>query len=102
MIRLDCQDACRGSEVRFGLYQRCGAVIGGYPDVFEDVSAQQETYVVREGIKCLPSLNQSGCYRQCVKAVVKVDRRASDGSAAQSRPKEQDVSLFINGDFLGE
>ena len=77
-------------------------MIGGHANVFEDISAQQETYVVREGIKCLSRLNQSGCDRQRVEAVVKVDRRASDGRASKSRPKEPDVSLLINRDLLGK
>ena len=59
MIRLDRQNARRGPEIGLGLYQRCGAVVGGYPDVFEDVSTQQEAYVIRERIEGLTSLDQS-------------------------------------------
>ena len=59
MIRFDRQNARRSREVGLGLDQRRGATIGGHADVFEDVSTQHEAYVVREGIECLPSLDQS-------------------------------------------
>ena len=102
MIGLDCEDARRSGEVGFagsgGAEERSGSVVGGDPDVLEDIGSDEEGGVAGEGIE---GCSDSSGVGEGVEGCVEVYGGLGDCCGAEGAAQEADVFAFFDGGLDG-